>query len=304
MMQARGGLIGSALTLTLTVACGMTQPSATLRLMSPPPISRPSPAIAQAKVDTSTRAVIAAATKYVDEYQTRFKFLIAEEAYTQATFDHERRETGRRSIKGELFLTFIPADGQWVAVHDFFEVDGTPVPDREDLRALLQKGETLSVVRKVVSRNAQYNLGNVERNFNEPTLALLILEARRVNRFSFDREDVVRDAGRATVRLSFRERERPTLVQAADGRPVYARGEFMIDAATGRVERTVIEFTDDNILARLTTTYALDEKMEMWVPVTFEERYQRTGRREETEVTLCEATYTNYRRFEVTARIK
>lgn len=302
-MQARR-LIGPALALTLTVACGMKQPSATLGLASSPSISRPSPEIAQAKVDTSARAVVAAATRYVDEYQTRFKFLIAEETYTQATFDHERRETARRSITGELFLTFIPADGQWVAVHDFFEVDGTPVPDREDLRALLQKGETLSVVRKVVSRNAQYNLGNVVRNFNEPTLALLILEGRRVNRFSFDREEVVRDAGRATVRLSFRERERPTLVQAADGRPVYSRGEFTIDAATGRVERTVIEFTDNNILARLTTTYAMDAKMEMWVPVTFEERYQRTGRPEESEVTLCEATYTNYRRFEVTARIK
>jgi hypothetical protein len=257
----------------------------------------------QQKIDLSTRALVAAASKYVAEYETRFKFLIADESYTQATFDHERRETGRRWMKGELFLTFIPADSAWLSVHDFSEVDGEPVEDREDLRALLQKGETVSVVRTVLSRNSRFNLGSILRNFNEPTLALLILEPKRVQRFSFDREEVIRNAGGQTsVRLSFRERERPTLVRDGDNRPVYSRGDVTIDAATGRVERTTIELLDDNVLARLTTTYALDEKVDMWVPVTFAERYERTSR--DREVIICEAAYTNYRRFEVTARVK
>jgi hypothetical protein len=256
----------------------------------------------QQKLDLSTRALVAAASKYVTEYETRFKFLIADESYTQATYDRERRETGRRSMKGELFLTFIPADSAWLAVHDFTEVDGEPVEDREDLRALLQKGETVSVVRSVLTRNSRFNLGTILRNFNEPTLALLILEPRRVQRFSFDREEVIRTGDRTSVRLSFRERERPTLVRDGENKPVYSKGEITIDAATGRVERTTIELLDDNVLARLTTTYALDEKVEMWVPVTFAERYERTSK--DREVILCEAAYSNYRRFEVTARIK
>jgi hypothetical protein len=256
----------------------------------------------QQKLDLSTRALVAAASKYVTEYETRFKFLIADESYTQATYDRERRETGRRWMKGELFLTFIPADSAWLSVHDFTEVDGEPVEDREDLRALLQKGETVSVVRSVLSRNSRFNLGSILRNFNEPTLALLVLEPHRVQRFSFDREEVIRTEGRTSVRLSFRERERPTLVRDGENRPVYSRGEITIDAATGRVERTLIELLDDNVLARLTTTYALDEKVEMWVPVMFAERYERTSR--DREVIVCEAAYSNYRRFEVTARIK
>jgi hypothetical protein len=256
----------------------------------------------QQKIDLSTRALVAAASKYVAEYETKFKFLIADESYTQATYDHDRRETGRRWMKGELFLTFIPADSAWLSVHDFSEVDGEPVEDREDLRALLQKGETVSVVRTVLSRNSRFNLGSILRNFNEPTLALLVLEPKRVQRFSFDREEVIRNAGQTSVRLSFRERERPTLVRDGDNRPVYSRGEVTIDAATGRVERTMIELNDDNVLARLTTTYALDEKVDMWVPVTFAERYERTSR--DREVIICEGEYTNYRRFEVTARVK
>jgi hypothetical protein len=256
----------------------------------------------QQKLDLSTRALVAAASKYVTEYEARFKFLIADESYSQATYDRDRRETGRRWMKGELFLTFIPADAAWLAVHDFTEVDGEPVEDREDLRALLQKGETVSVVRSVLSRNSRFNLGSILRNFNEPTLALLILEPRRVQRFSFDREEVVRTGDRTSVRLSFRERERPTLVRDGENRPVFSRGDITIDAATGRVERTVIELLDDDVLARLTTTYALDEKVEMWVPVSFAERYERTSR--DREVIVCEAAYSNYRKFEVTARIK
>jgi hypothetical protein len=256
----------------------------------------------QQKIDLSPRALVAAATSYVVEYEKRFKFLIADQSYTQAVYDQDRRETGRRWMQGELFLTFIPADSAWLAVHDFTEVDGEPVEDREDLRALLQKGETVSVVRSVLSRNSRFNLGSILRNFNEPTLALLVLEPHRVQRFSFDREEVIRTAGQTRVRLSFRERERPTLVRDGENRPVYSKGEITIDAATGRVERTTIELLDDNVLARLTTTYALDEKVDMWVPVAFAERYERTSR--EREVIVCEAAYTNYRRFEVTARIK
>jgi hypothetical protein len=257
---------------------------------------------AQQRIDTSTRAVVAAATRYVVDYETKFKFVIADETYDQATFDHEKRETARRSMKGELFLTFIPADGAWLAVHDFTEVDGEPVADREDLRPLLQKGETTSVVRSVLKRNSRFNLGRIVRNFNEPTLALLILEPKRVGGFSFDREDVTAIDGKPKVRLSYRERERPTLIRTASGGPVYARGEFTIDAATGRIEHTHIELKDGPIVARLTTTYALDEKIEMWVPVSFIERYERSN--EDREVILCEAQYTNFRKFEVTARIK
>jgi hypothetical protein len=257
---------------------------------------------AQQRIDTSTRAVVAAAARYVVDYETKFKFVIADETYDQATFDQEKRETARRSMKGELFLTFIPADAAWLAVHDFTEVDGEPVADREDLRPLLQKGETTSVVRSVLKRNARFNLGTIVRNFNEPTLALLILEPKRVGGFSFDRQEVTTVGGKPKVRLSFRERDRPTLVRDAEGGPVYARGELIVDAETGRIERTHIELADGPIVARLTTTYAPDPKIEMWVPVSFTERYERSNA--QREVIVCQAQYTNFRKFEATARIK
>jgi len=258
---------------------------------------------AQKAPDLSTRALVAAATTYVVDYETEFKFLIAEEAYTQATFDASGRETRVRRMTGELFLTFIPADAAWIAVHDVAEVDGTPVTDREDLRLLLQKGEFVSVARRVADRNAKFNIGTIGRNFNEPTLPLLILEPKRVKSFSFDRRQIVRDADGTKVTVAFTERDRPTLIRSARGTPLYAKGELTIDAETGRIERTQIELVDAGILARLTTVYAPDEKLAMWVPVSFTERYERT-RGHEREVIMCEARYTNYRRFYVIGRIK
>jgi hypothetical protein len=256
----------------------------------------------QHKVNLSTKAIVAAATQYVADYQTKFKFLIADESSRQMRYDRNRLLIASRAMKGELFLTFIPADAVWVAVHDFAEVDGIPLVDREDLRTLLQKGETASVARHVMERNARFNLGGVVRNFNEPTLALLVFEAKRVKGISFDREEVKRDGTRTTVRLSFKERERPTLVRGARGTPVYAKGELTIDAGTGRVEQTVIELKDGPVQARLVTTYALDDKVQMWVPISFGERYERSA--DDGELILCQSDYTNYRKFDVTARIK
>jgi len=56
------------------------------------------------------------------------------------------------------------------------------------------------------------------------------------------------------------------------------------------------------VLSRLTTEYAPDEKLGLWVPTVFRERYE-DSRRKAREIVLCEARYTNYRRFQTSARI-
>ena len=42
--------------------------------------------------------------------------------------------------------------------------------------------------------------------------------------------------------------------------------------------------------------------IDLWVPARFTERYERTEWPK--EIVRCEATYENYRRFEVTVRIR
>ncbi len=267
------------------------------------------------KPDISEKALTSAAVNYVAEYEKQFAFLIADEEYRQTLFDADGRKSKTRLIKAELFLTYLPADAEWIAVRDVIEVDGEPIKDREDLRALLAKSERVRLVKELTSRNARYNLGRVERNFNEPTLPLLLLDAKRTPRIKFDRKRVTREDDVTLAVLAFEEREPPTLVATPNEGAVRAKGEFLLDAATGTVRRTLFQLTRPGIDVKLETAYVKDDKLNLWLPSVFTERYEAGSNiggmrlssypaRASKELVECEARYTNYRRFEVTARIK
>ena len=262
------------------------------------------PVLAQAPrpPDTSTRALVAAARKYVGDYEKNFAFLVADEWYQQVQRDSDGRIRLQRVLKSELFLTFIEADGEWIAVRDVMEVDGRPTPNRDRLRDLLAKGgQFRGVAKQVIESNARYNIGSVARNFNEPTLPLLLFETRRESSVTFDRKHVARAGTTTLATLAFSERDRDTLV-AGEGGPAPAKGVFVIDAATGTVRETTFEIKHANIRATLKTQYDHDAKLNLWLPATFSERYERT--KDVKDLIECEARYSNYRRFEATGRIK
>lgn len=260
-------------------------------------------AAVQTKPDLSTKALVERAARYVANYQEQFKFLLADEAYTQTVTTISGTVTQERTMKGELFLTYLAGDQDWIAVHDFSEVDGQPVPNREDVRLLLQKSDVRGVASRIANRNAQFNIGRLVRNFNQPTLPLLLLGPKRVKGVSFDRRDVIELGDRTLVALRFTERERPTLVRSARGSALHSKGTIMIDALTGRVEGTEIEIAGDDSRSWLTTEYESNPKVGLWVPTVFRERYESSGGGDR-ELIRGEARYTNYRRFEVTGKIK
>jgi hypothetical protein len=257
----------------------------------------------------SVKDLVAAASRYVQRYQQEFQYLLADEDYSQArtiiTRDQQTREE-TRNLRSELFLTFIPADNEWMAVRDVITVDGRPVPDRDNLQRLLsQRGEVRGLIKELIARNARYNIGVVERNFNEPTLPLLLLDQKRVGDVRFERKETTTGNGAALSTLAFTERGRPTLVRGPSG-SLFARGEVVLEAATGIVRRTSFDLAYEvrhaTIKVRLVTDYALDPKLGLWLPSLFTERYDTSG--EVKEVVFCQARYTNYRRFDVAARIR
>ena len=250
--------------------------------------------------DLSVKSVVAAASKYVARYEQEFAFLLAEEAYSQVRMRGTTTLESRR-LKSEFFLTFLPADDEWVAVRDVKTVDDEPVAARDDLRTVLAtKGEFRGLIAQIVDRNARYNIGGVIRNFNEPTLPLLLLDAKRVNEVKFDRGAVVRDGDTTLVTLQYAERSRPTLVRDPYG-SVPATGELIVEAGTGVIRRTRFDLERAGVKVRLTTTYAREPRLNLWLPETFTERYDTPDTK---ELVMCEASYSNYRRFEVNARIK
>jgi hypothetical protein len=207
-------------------------------------------------------------------------------------------------MSGDMFLVFMPTDRDWIAVHDIAEVDGQPVPDRDSLQTLLHLGEVTRVAQQVADRNSTFNIGSVERNFNEPTLALLVLGAKRIGQFRFDRRELTEQNGVQLATLEFSEHDRPTIVRnLSNDEPVYSKGEIVIETETGRVRHTVMNFKTSSVQVSLVTDYVPDDRLGLWVPGSFSERYDLVTKQQQ-ETTTCQATYSDYRRFEVTGRIK
>jgi hypothetical protein len=257
----------------------------------------------------SKNRLVATAAAYVSAYQKQFAFLIADEHTVQEAFGVKavlRVPLKTRTTRGEIFITFLEGRRHWTTVRDVAEVDGVPVMDRVDLPGLLSREDPDTVAKRLWASNARYNIGGVIRNFNDPMLALLVLSETHRSRFSFTVENVEnRDrteaAGQAT--LSFRERERPTLVRPGSGGAVYARGTITIDAATGTVHHTRFTVRYENIEAQLETEFSRDAHVGLWVPVTFSERYTAGADGFLDEITVTSA-YSNYRRFEARGRIE
>jgi hypothetical protein len=259
--------------------------------------------IGAADEDVSLKSTLAAARRYLAEYEHDLAYLLADESYTQHVTDRAGRETGIRAMSAEIFLTFLPEHHTWIAVRDVTAVDGQPIEDRDDLSALLRRDVVTDLARTLAERNARFNIGLVRRNFNEPTLGLQLLESQRSSGIRFSVARVERDADRAIVTLNFKETDVPTIVHGEDGRPIFATGEVAIEAGTGRIRRTQMRLKYGPVTATLTTIYGLEPKLNIWVPTVFRERYEADSR-SISELIDCEANYSNYRRFEVTVRIK
>jgi hypothetical protein len=252
----------------------------------------------------SVRALVPKATAYVTHYQQQLTSVVADEDYTQEILAQAPLDPSmprQRRLRSEVFFVFEPQGQQWMAIRDTILIDGVPLLDRPDVRGAFETLQPAAVAHRFSQLNSRWNLGKIVRNFNEPTIALLVFEGVRAGRFSFDRKSVSRRPDGTLVTLEFRERERPTLIGDLSGRPVYSRGEVVMEPG-GRIRHTTFRVETGGVRVELTTEYGPNEKLGIWVPTVFRERYER--RRGNRELVVCAATYTNYRRFGVSTRIK
>jgi hypothetical protein len=192
---------------------------------------------------------------------------------------------------------------------DVIEVDGRAAPDRANIHARFTQGGDLgpAEVRRLIDASARYNIGALTRNVNVPTFALLVVHPSVSERFAFEKLDERRVRGVPVWTVAFRERQRPTLVRDVNGSDMPASGTLGIDPESGRILRT--EFTTEkaatHVRARITVDYEPDAKLGVWVPREMTEDYHAGKPNSVDEQTIhCVAKYSNYRRFEVTVRIR
>jgi len=265
--------------------------------------------------EPNLKTVLARAASYALDYHKRFTVLVAEERYVQrvgpsrpATPDNPsplplRQERLLRS--DYVLLNDFAGANSWVGVREVLEVDGEAVTtDRDRLRAILEDTtqSLISRIRALADQQAQYNLGDLYRTINVPTLPLEFLLPDRQSRFRFKHTGSTSVQDRSVWIVSFDERERPTIIRTPEGRDITSSGSFWIDPANGAVLRS--ELRTGQVPGRPLSTiilvsYAHNKRFDMLLPDDMNELYLTGHTRIEGH-----ATYSNYRRWEAEVRIK
>jgi hypothetical protein len=264
--------------------------------------------------ESSLKQVLQRSAAYATDYHQRFTALVAEERYVQRTgplrpaapageLPKPRQE---RSLRSDyVMLRDFAGSNSWLGVREVFEVDGESVTvDRERLQALLEDTSRPleSRLRALADMQAKYNLGEVYRTINVPTLPLEFLLPDRQPRFHFKHAGNTTFHDRPLWIVSFSERDRPTIIRTPEGRDIQSSGSFWINPETGAVLRSELrtgEIPGRPLRTIILVSYSLNTRFDMLLPDDMNELYL-TGR------TRIEghATYSNYRRWEAEATIK
>ena len=257
--------------------------------------------------------VLGRAAEYSAAYLETLSSIVAEERYVQRSGSDLVSRTplpGPRTGEQERVLrsdfVIVPglgAGSPWLGVREVLEVDGRPIEGEHGrIEAILSdtRADIASRLRALADRQASYNLGDLYRTINVPTLPLEFLLRDRQDRFRFKRSGITAMRGVTVWTITFKERQRPTLIRTPEGRDVVSEGVFWIDPGTGAVLRTELRIgMGRRLRSIILVSYAHHERFEMLLPDDMNELYLTGRSRIEAH-----ATYGRFRRFETDVRIR
>ena len=251
--------------------------------------------------DSDLSIVLRRAGEYVRSYHETLTTVVADELYVQrANRMNEEEET--RTLKSEFALVRgAPGENLWLAIRDVVEVDGQRIVEQSRLNALLTgaRGNLRAAALTIATEQAKYNLGDIFRTINVPTLPLEFLLPDRRSRFRLRRTGTVAMSGIGASALTYQEHSHPTIIRTPNGRDVVSKGMFWIDHTTGQVLQTeLITAGPRGLRAVITVTYGFEPRLGILVPITMHESYSAGA----TRISAV-ATYSNFRRFETESRI-
>ncbi|MFO7694871.1 MAG: VWA domain-containing protein [Vicinamibacterales bacterium] len=213
----------------------------------------------------------------------------------------------RRQLLSDVVMVQLK-ERQWLAYRDVAEVDGSPVRDRTDrVQDLLlsRAADRDDQFRRVNLESARYNLGDLRREMNLPTVTLSLLRRQNQARFQFKRGKDDTIGGRVCRVLGYQEKAVPTLIGTPKGGDIFVYGRVWIDQADGRVRRTELRFERRSQgRSYIRVDYGTLEGLPILVPALMWEWYEGGDQlgRIGGDVTAIQglATYGKVRRFQVT----
>jgi len=243
---------------------------------------------------------------YIDRFEREASALAAEEDYVQRLEESRAgaRVHSTRWLRSDYVLVK-PADTEpWLGYRDIFEVDGVPVRER-DARVVhilsTTAPDSLARAAAFVREGSRFNLGP-ERTINTPTLPMLLLARDNARRFRVETPRGWERQLRAIV--TFSERSRPTIVRTPEGSSVASRGTMTVRVVDGAIVAADLRFrfqgarrNDPDAVLRV--EYGDVPGVAVPVPLRMTEELPMPDGRASGV-----AVYSNYRRFQTSARIR
>ena len=269
-------------------------------------------ACASAAEKPTLTALMQHSGEYVLAFEQDASGIVLEESYEQSL--RRGRIIDSRQLVSEFVLVTLPGETGVFGFRDVFQVDGRPVRDR-DMRLerlfLRPTQEGLDQASAILDASARYNLGSTVRNFNFPTLPLLILRPETQPRFAFRDRGPTTVAGRSARKVDFEEIAKPTLIRdPSRNEDVLSRGNLVLEQETGAVLRSELLVADARGRSQFAVEYGWVEALGLWLPTEMSETYDGPGgafapigttvRVGGAESLTASARYSKPRRFGVT----
>jgi hypothetical protein len=319
VLQSRSASDAAGLRVVPIVEGGRPAPLAS---RGAPVISKPGPVM---KPDATVVALMQRVGAYVRRYGDAASVLLATEQYRQEAA--ERSQSGLdtspglvhgmmtggtpvassrtvRTMTSEMALVRNPAAvGGWLGFRSVTAVDGKTVGESAQLQAVFAGAlPDLEAARRISAESARFNVGALTRTFNVPTSALFFFTPGNLARFAFQREGGERIDGIEPWKIAFKETSAPTLIMTAAGRDVPSSGTIWVNPADASVLRTrlsVLGYAGPSSVAIVEVAYRKQPSLDLLVPVSMREWYNAGPVR-----VTAEATYSDYKRFQTSIRIK
>jgi hypothetical protein len=237
---------------------------------------------------------------YATDYAVSFRPVIAHEYYEQQEWIRGAPRAWRK-LESDFIMLHVPEDDEWLGFRDVRAVDGQDLGQERRTRRLEKLLNEEREMRRLRDEAARYNIGEIERNVNVPTLALRYLETAALHRSNWETGELEEIDGVPVVPLHFEEIAHPTFVQSHSLRSdVPARGTFWVDPGNGTVIRSRIHLKESGgAEGDITVTYRLDQGLSMWLPAEMDEVYTPDIGRRPFDETRCRAVYADYVSAEV-----
>jgi hypothetical protein len=214
-----------------------------------------------------------------------------------------------RKIRSQfILLSNADSDVGWLAFRDAFEVDGRKLRnDQGRLEPMFARSidTALPAAQMFTAEAIKHNKGTMAGAVHATTFALTVLSPTHQSSFKFEKKGEKKVGDVTAWVVAYAETTGGKFARTIEGVPQPVRGELWIDPATGRVLKTQVvmdsldAYPDMKLhperyenFPRMTfeVTYALDARLNLWLPRELKESYDRR-----VEVVTTTATYTNYR---------